>query len=86
MHLIDSKAAMDHPQVLASVLQAVVNLQNLLDPDDDWKDKLKVLGTSIAGAECLSGGYKGNGSASLSYFDKRALKTIRSWSSKQAIE
>ena len=86
MHLIDSKAAMDHPQVLASVLQAVVNLQNLLDPDDDWKDKLKVLGTSIAGAECLSGGYKGNGSASLSYFDKRALKTVRSWSSKQAIE
>ncbi len=86
MHLIDSKAATNHPQVLASVLQAVVNLQHLLDPNDAWKDKLKVLGTSIAGTECLGGGYKGDGSASLSYFDKKALQTVRSWTSKQASE
>ncbi len=81
MHLVDSGLAMDNPQVLASVLQAVVNLEFLLDADDAWKGKLKQLGASIAGTKCLSNidGYERSPSSSLSFFDKRALKTAKSW-------
>ena len=81
MHLVDTKAAMENAQVLASILQAVVNLEYLLDPDDAWKEKLKQLGASIARAECLgnSGGNKRRSPSSLSFFDERALKTARRW-------
>jgi pentatricopeptide repeat protein len=80
MHLVDSRAAMDNPQVLASILQAIVNLESLLERDDAWKGKLRQLGISIAGERCLLGS-SGNGerSSSLSYFDKKALNTAESW-------
>lgn len=84
MHLLDSKAAMDNPQVLTSILQAVVNLESLLDEDDSWKEKLKQLGASIAEAGCLNnnGGGRNRGrssSSSLTFFDKKALNTARNW-------
>mmetsp|Transcript_21575 Transcript_21575/g.44302 ORF Transcript_21575/g.44302 Transcript_21575/m.44302 type:complete len:184 (-) Transcript_21575:170-721(-) len=92
MHLVDSRAAMDNPKVMASVLQAVVNLESLLGQDDEWKEKLKRLGVSIAQASCLGGGIDAASppspsddaptkpvAASLSFFDMKALKTARSW-------
>eukprot|EP00536_Pseudo-nitzschia_multiseries_P005467 jgi/Psemu1/238532/estExt_Genewise1.C_1020044 len=87
MHLLDSNAAMQNPQIMASVLQAVVNLESLLDEDDAWKGKLKNLGVSIAKTSCLGETLRStiseqspkSDSASLSFFDKKALHTVRSW-------
>jgi len=89
MHLLDSNAAMQNPQIMASILQAVVNLEYLLDKDDEWKEKLKRLGVSIAKTSCLGEESLQSSSdkqlaksvttPSLSFFDKRALNTVRSW-------
>jgi len=87
MHLLDFNAAMQNQQIMASILQAVVNLESLLEEEDEWKGKLKTLGVSIAKTSCLSETLRSptskqsprSGSLPLSFFDTKALNTVRSW-------
>ena len=41
MHLVDATKALVNKQILASVLQAIVNLESILDSSDDMKDEVK---------------------------------------------
>jgi pentatricopeptide repeat protein len=83
LHMVDSNAAVQNPQIMASILQAVVNLESLLDKDDEWKTKLKQLGVAIAKTSCLGDSMQSSTekrpSKPLSFFDKKALNTARSW-------
>jgi hypothetical protein len=58
MHLINSRheSIVDTPQIMGSVLQAIVSLESLLldDEDDEWKTELKTMGVSIAKSNCFN--------------------------------
>jgi len=54
MHLVDATKALVNKQILASVLQAIVNLESTLDSSDDMKDEVKELGVSIINSNYIA--------------------------------
>ena len=81
MHLINSRheSIADTPQIMGSVLQAIVSLESLLldDEDDEWKKELKILGVSIAKSDCfnLDGGGNNSSNAAAAAVEELSSKS-----------